>query len=891
MLECFEDALDAGTGGRALSSWSIVGRTLLDLPMSACKAHFDSRRRRPRSQRQKQNTRTEAAALQGSPRFGRRAGPMHTMLQDLRYALRGLLRSPGLAALAILSLALGVGANTTMLGMVNSILWQELPAPSADRLVRLYQAQEGGYNRLSYANFEDIREQAGELFEDVLVHRINTFGLRADGASEVVYGELVSGSYFDTLGIRPATGHLFTAAESDRGAEPVVVISDHLWQRRFGRDPAVLGRSVLLNDQPYTIVGVAEPDFNGTKFALGMDLWVPAAIWARSDEWGEEWRTNRDYNSWLSLARLRPGIRLEAAEEALAPIAQNLVALDPEANRQLRLALFEEIDGAIDPRIAGIPRLVGAMAIAAASIVLLVACANVASLLYARALARQREIGIRFVLGSGRMRLLRQLLSESLLLALLGGALGTLVSLWTTRAYSAFLPALPYRFAIDTRPDSTVLVAAIALSLAAAFVAGVAPAWQASDANPMAAIRESAVATTASRRGRFSLDAVVVCMVALSFVSLVLTGLFVRSLDQVRNVNPGFATGGRLVASFDTGLAGPGASADGYVERLLDEVRTLPGVEGAAVSSLMPLGDRSSSTTLYANDRSYDEDAAGIETWRASVTADYFDVMGAPLHAGRAFGPFDRADSVPVAIVNQHLAERLWPGQNPLGRHLRFDRQPGGPTIEVIGVARDGKYNFLNEAQQPAFYRPFEQRPIAASVLVVEARQDAAALLPTIEKALESVDPRVPILDMRTVESHVSSSVWLFRMGARLAAALGFLALGLSAAGLFGVMTYTVNQRRRELGIRLALGARGRQLMEAVIGRGLRLTAIGVAIGLAVALAIGSVVSSLLFGVGARDPLTFAVVALALGAVAAIATLAPALSASRADPVEVLRDS
>ncbi len=818
---------------------------------------------------------------------------MDGLIKDLAYALRGLRRSPGVAALAIISLALGVGANTAMLGMVNGLIWNPLPVPEPERLTRLFEIKDGEFTTLSYKNFTDIEEQAGDVFEGLLLQRLEIFGLGVDEKTEVAYGELVSPSYFDTLKVQPAVGRTFTAAETEHvGSAPVAVISHDLWRRRFDLDPAVVDGSIHLNGSLFTVIGVADASFNGTKFGLGMDLWVPAPAWASAAGWSESWDQVRGNHSWSALGRLQPGVTQAQGDQRLEPVAARLIEADPEANRGLRLALMNELDGSIHPSVAGIPRLIGMLAIAASALVLLVACANVASMLYARALSRRREIGIRYALGVSRFRLLRQLLSESAVLACLGGALGIGIVSWRFQGLGLFLPSLPYRFAIDPAPDLRVVVIASTVSLLAAVVAGIAPALQASATSPLAAMSSRVDSAISSLRGRRGLSAVVVSMVALSFVSLVLTGLFLRSLNAVGSVNPGFESAHRVVASYDISLAGdPELTAVVHTRRLLETLGREGEVEAAAVSSLMPLGDRSSSSVVYANDRSYDELENGLSAWRASITDGYFDVMGTPLIAGRTFDSRDGADGARVMIVNQTLVSRLWPDGEAVGRRLRYNRNPSERTFEVVGVVEDNKYLFLNEQQLAAIYLPFDQSPRSFAVVIAKTRGNADAFLPSFERILLDATPGVPVLDAKTVESHVSSSMWIFHMGASIAAGLGILALLLSAAGLYGVMAYAVGERKRELAIRSALGAENGQLMTLVFSHGMRLTAIGAGVGLLIALGLGRLLSTVLFGVSPGDPMTLLGVMATLSVVTLVASLAPAISASRANPVETLRDS
>ncbi|MGD8276994.1 MAG: ADOP family duplicated permease [Gemmatimonadota bacterium] len=867
---CFAEqyAAERARGGvRGASVFAL--RALVDAPVSAWRMHGTNR------------------SAPGGAR-GKGIGMVERLWLDLRQALRGLARSPWLTLLAVLSLSLGVGANATMLGMVNGVVWQRLPVPSPDRMVRVFERMQGEARSVSYPNFEGVRDAASDVFAGAFVHTLEGFSLQSGDGAEVVYGEVVSADYFDVLGIEPEMGRWFTRAESgEPGGAELVVLSHHLWATRFASDPGVVGREVRLNDHPFTVVGVAPASFNGTKFGLGMDLWVPIRVWGRLAAWG---MFDDRGSAWLNVvARLRDGVTLAQARARLAAVAAGINA--EEAREQpVDFAVFPESESSASPHAGGLMKVVGWLAIGASLLVLLVACGNVASLLLARSIARRREVGVRVAIGIGRGALAWQLLLESLLLALAGGVLGVGAAFVTSRSLLTYLPALPYRFAIDLAPDARVVVIAAVTALASAVLFGLFPVLDAARTDPVTAIKGGRLAgrRPAALRG---MGAIVVAMVAFSCVSLVLTGLFVRSMGEARKADPGFAVEGRLYAMLDGSLTGDAAfDARAFYRELVARLESMPDVRSAAVASVIPLADHSNNSIVYAADHAYAAGESGLDTWRSAVTPDYFDAMGTTIVRGGGFGPEPRADGVRVALVNEVLADALWPGEDPIGKRIRFSREPTGAGIEVIGVVKAGPYETVGERPRAAMYRPFVQEPHTRSDIVVRTAGDPAAFAARLREAVAAVDPRVPVGRLITSDQHLRSAMWMYRFGAGVGTSLGLLALLLSAAGLYGVMAYSTGRSVRDVGIRMALGARAADVLRGVLFRGLRLAGLGVLLGLLAAAALGSTLSGLLFGVRARDPVTLGAVALTLVVIGCVASLFPAVAASRADPVRVLKE-
>ncbi len=884
IVQCFEDAVVHRRADSRVAAATYVARSFASLPKALLLTIFQSF----------ELTKSDAAERPGMPvqptnrHSAQQETTMSGLMSDFKFAARGLARRPVFAGLALLSLALGIGANASILGMVDAVLWRTLPVPDVEQVVRVFQTDERGHRRLSYANYRLLADQPDTALDGIMAHRLQTFGLGVNDRVSVVHGELVSGTYFDVLQVEAQQGRTFTAAETAHtGAAPVVVLSHDLWVREFDQDPNIVGTIVRLNDHSFQVFGIAEASFNGTKFGLGMDLWVPIWAWADAEQWTEGWNEQASGSSWLAVARLSSDLSLRNAEPAFEPLAARLRDAHPEANRDLRLSLFGEVEGGISPHAAGIPKLIGTLALAGSALVLFVACGNVASLLFAKAIGRRHEMAIRYAMGVRRARLIRQLLVESVLLAMLGGALGLAAAWMTSGVLSTLTPNLPYRFAVDASPDFSVALICALIALSSALVFGLAPALQASAVDPASAL--GSARTLSSRRGQRGLSVVVVCMVAFSLASLVTTGLLLRSLDAVRDVAPGFEPAGRVVAEFDVSLAGdPNLDVPGFFDALRSKVAEWPGVEASAVSSLIPLGDRAASAQLFAHEDGLTYEDKGTESWRASISPGYFAAIGTELTVGRDFGLHDQANGEPVVIVNSELAELLWPKESAIGKLVRFQQSADAQTFRVVGVAANSRYLFLNEPPRPAIFRPLAQSPRGQAVLIANT-QHTAGLLEALPEIFSAIDPRVPVIDGKTMDEHVESSLWMFKLGAKLAGGLGLMALVLSAAGLYGVMAHAVSQRRFEFGVRAALGATQQKLVTMMLSRGLRLSLVGAALGVGIALALGSAMGSVLYGVSSTDPVSMAAGVLALAVVVLLAVLLPSLRAARLDPSTTLK--
>jgi predicted permease len=818
---------------------------------------------------------------------------MNTLLHDLRYALRTMRRSPGFTAIAVLALALGIGANATVFSWMQAFVLRPLPlVREPGQLVVLNTRTPGGYRwSVSYPSFAEWRAEA-RMVDGIAAMSMLQLSLRPDGAAaaQPAWGTLVSANYFDLLGVRPHLGRTFlTSEESAPNGAPVTVLSYGLWQRSFAGDPGIVGKQVLLNNQPFTVVGVAPQSFGGTWVGLAFDLWVPVTMQPALSTGGS--RLDNHAARWLEVvARLKPGVTVAQARAELDAIQQRIGEIYPE-DRGTGVAVrrFDEqgTQQWLRPIFIALLGVTG--------LVLLIACANIANLLLARAATRRREVGIRLALGASRGRLVRQLLTESGLLALLGGAAGVLVALWARPWLGALVPPTPAP--IDTGLfagplDGRVIIFTMAATMLAALVFGLVPALRASGGAPRAsgpALHTSGQTVAYLLRGgggargpaRSRLGGgIVVAQIALTLVALVCSGLFLRSIDALRRVDPGFRDSGHLLlVSTDLHLAGHTRESGGpLLDRLLERVRALPGVMAAAVASEVPLGFSSASSNTVAPEGYSARRDENMAVPFNVVTPAYFATMQAAIVHGREFDDGDRAGSLPVAIVNEAFAERYWPGEAAVGK--RFDVGTG-QMITVVGVAKTGKYEKLDEPPYPFMYFPLAQTYTSALTLHVRVAGDPSALVSTLRSSFESLDPGLPFLQPRTMTENMGAAVLPQRMGALFLSILGTIALALAVVGLYGVMSYVVSQRTRELGIRMALGATQGDVMRGVLGSGARLAALGILIGAAGALAGGRLLASQLFGISPADPLTFAAIAILLAAVALLPTFLPSGRDSR----------
>jgi predicted permease len=821
---------------------------------------------------------------------------MRTFLKDVQFGLRVLWKSKGFTIVAVLTLGLGIGVNAAIFSGVSAFVLRPLSGVGeAERLFFLYEktpdAEGFGSNDLSYPDLLDYSARS-DVFEGLLGHTMTQAAVGEREQSDVVWGEFVTGNFFDVLKVRMQHGRGFLPEEdATPGTHPVVVLSDDLWRKRFGADPDIVGRQVQLNGRPLTVVGIAPPEFTGAKWALGLKFWVPFMSRQYISGGTNNWITNRG-NHWLeTLGRLKPGVTPEQASSALTAVATRLQAEYPTArNKNVRVHLVPEREGRWDD-MAGVVRLSSGLALALVGLVLLVACANVANMMLARSVVRRREIGIRLALGAGRWRVVRQLLTESVLLSLAGGALGLVLSFWMTDALTSFFPKIAYTIALDVSPDGRALVFTLAISLLTGIIFGLAPAFQATRPDLVPVLKGEA--QRAGRARRFSLrNALVVAQVALSLVVLVCAGLFVQSFRQAKSIDPGFATRDAFLVSVNPGLFGyEKEQGRDFYRRLAERVRATPGVEAAGFVDWMPLGDSSSSWgPVYPAEQPVPPPGEGMDSHAETVSPGYFKAMRIQLVEGRDFDERDREGLKPEAIViNETLARRLWPGEaSVVGKRLAIGRDEAD-LMEVVGVVRDSKVRTLGEVPRNLLYVSVDQTYRGGLNLVVRAPGGGEGVVAGVRQAVKEIDGRMSLYNVRTIEQHLTWAFWAQNMAASLATAFGLLALVLAAVGLYGVVAYTVARRTHEIGIRVALGAQSRDILRIVLGQGMALTLVGLVAGLVGAFALARLLSSLLYGISPGDPATYILVALLLAIVALLACLVPARRATKVDPMVALR--
>jgi putative ABC transport system permease protein len=819
---------------------------------------------------------------------------MSALLQDLRFAVRTMRRTPLITGVAVLTLALGIGLNGVMFGIVNSILWKPWPVQEPDRLAILHarpraDGPDAGYFDFSYADYRDFHREATGVFEDLIAYYPLPLSFSGGEVNERIWGEIVSPNYFQVLGVKPAAGRTFLPESQGDGGALAVVLSHAFWERRFGSDPTVLGRAVKLNGRVFTVSGVAPPDFHGIYYyGWRPALWISAGAYDQVLPADTGPLDRRGATTFRIAGRLRPGATIAQASTVVRAVGRELEHSYPETNGGSDAVVLSTRDTRPEPGISRIMTFAGALFLALAGLVLLVACANVASLLLARANARRREIAVRLSLGASGRRLMRQLLTESILLALLGGLAGLLLALWAGEVLSSVL-RLPtdIPFVFDVALDLRAIAFISAVTGAAALVFGVTPARMASSPRLTSALRNDDTLAWRGRRFRTG-DLLVVGQIAVTCVLLVLAGLGVRSLARVADVDPGFSTDDRLVASVSPALQGYDADrGTSFYRRLLDQLQALPGVRSATLVQYVPLDFSASGGGAYVGGESQDEVPSVF--W-AVVGPSYFETLGTPLHEGRAFTiDDDRPDARRVAVVSETLARRFWPEARAIGRTLRLG-SADAPPVEVVGVAADVKVRTLTESPQPLVYLPLGQNYRSSATLVIHSAGDALALAPAVRGVVRALDPEMPLSDVKTLEALVRGrGLFTVRFAAVTVMCVGALALVLAVVGLYGVTSYAVTRRVRDIGIRMALGAGRQRLLRGVLGDGLRLAVAGVLLGIMGALAVARLASALLFGVSPADPLTFTSIAILLISVALLASFAPARRATRVDPVRVLR--
>jgi predicted permease len=817
-------------------------------------------------------------------------------MNDLKFAFRQLVKNPGFTAVAVLTLALGIGANTAIFSVVDQLLVRPLPVPQPDRLALLGQLNDrGGADfHFNYPLFRDY--QTGNLvFENLSATAPMSVGVGTSGTTERRQALLVSGSYFAMLGVNAALGRTFAP---DEGVEiddaAVVVLSHGLWQRSFGADPQVIGRTVRINAKPFTVIGVTPREFTGTTRTGSPELYVPIASYGQltAHRPGGVHPLQQRYFTWtMIMGRLKDGVSREQAQAAMNLLAQQIHAETP-ANTSTNLGVLPGALGFTDElRPARLPL---SLLLGTAALVLLIACANLANLQLARATSRLRDFAIRLALGANRRRLIRELLTESLLLSLIGGAVGLAVAVGLVEWLERFRPTNT-NIALSNGLDLRVLLFAFGASVFTGMMFGLAPAWRASRPRVVPELKGGA-GTTTERSGRWTLrQALVVTQVALSLLVLVSAGLCVRSLQKLQAIDPAFEPSQLALMSFDLELNDyqqPQARA--FYEQLLERVRTLPGIEAASLSANTPLSGRSWGMSVERVE-GFERAPDAPPPWGElnMVSPGYFGTLGIPLLRGREFNATDAAGGPPVVIVNDAFAQRYFAGADPVGKHV-YQHVPegdpsGGLPTEIIGMVQTTRSGQLTDSPRPAMFFSVTQKPELALTLAVRTGVDSGATITQLRGVVKSLDANVPVFDVRTLAQQKNSSLSMQRMAATLLSGFGALALLLAALGIYGVLAYSVGRRTREIGVRMALGAQLADVLRLVMRQGMSMVILGLVLGLAGALVVTRLLRSFLFEIQPFDPLTFGVVVALLSVAAAVACWLPARRAARVDPMVALR--
>jgi putative ABC transport system permease protein len=815
---------------------------------------------------------------------------METLLKDARYGLRMLIRSPGFTVVALLSLALGIGANTAIFSMISAFLFAPLPVEQPSQLVSIFtvDVKNPGPMPTSHLNYIDYRDK-NEAFTDILAYTFAGLSYSTPGGeSKNLTAQVVSGNYFDVLGIKPQHGRTFLPEEDKTpGSHPVVVLSHAAWQRDFGGDPSIIGKTISLNRNDFTVVGVAQKDFQGTDIGGGPDLWVPMMMHAVVQP-GFDWYDTRRGLFLAMIGRLKPGFSTPQAQASMSALGSQLEQEYRKDNEGRNVTLVPLLTARKDPTGDGEVGKIFYALMGVAAIVLLIACANVTNLLLARATKRKREIAIRLALGASRARLIKQLITESLLLSLAGGTIGLFVALWLKDVLRSLVPFGdgPNQQAVSI--DPRVLVFALVVSVVSGLLFGLAPALQASRPDLVPTLKGDITMREASHRLRPNLrKALVVVQVGLSLCALITAGLFVRSLQKAQSVNPGFDPKNVVLMAFNLGREGYTEPQGRNFHRLLIErLSAVPGVVKATIARDRPFGG-GFQRSVFIEGQEPPPGGRGVLVQTNNIGIGFFETLGIPLLRGRDFNENDNPQAPKAMIINEAMANRFWPNLDPVGKRLKLFGDEN--FREVVGLVADSKYNSLTEPRRAFMYIPLEQEYVPQINVHVRTSADAKGLIAALRNEVRQLDSSLPVLNVQTLTERIENSLGEERSQATLHASGGILALILAAIGLYGVMSYSVAQRTREIGIRMALGAGRGNVMGLVLRQGVTLVSAGVVLGLGAAFWITRYVASLLFGISAIDPITFGGTSALLIVVALLASYVPARRATKVDPIIALR--
>jgi predicted permease len=820
---------------------------------------------------------------------------MGTLFQDIRYGLRMLIKNPAMTLVAAMTLALGIGANTTIFSAVNGLMLRPLPVANADRLV-VFSGQAHGapnpFGQFPFADFQDIRSQA-DGFSDVVGYTLSLAGMESDGKVEPVIYSYVSASYFQSLGLKPALGRLIYGAETEkRGTENVVVLGYDYWEKRFGGDASIVGRQVKMNNHSVTVIGVTPEGFHGTYSLVDMQAYLPfgmRTLWITGSK--EEYWTKRSDGDVKLLGILKPGVSRQQAQVSANVVAQRLNKEFPETHKGITYHLYPERLARPEPDPSNGLLIVGVLFMVLAGMVLLLACSNVANIVLVRATAREREMAVRTALGAARGRIVRQLLTESLLLAAVGAVLGTLVGVWATHLISSIrleVANIPIRF--DFSFDWRVFSFGLALALMTGLLVGLAPAWRSARSDFNQVLHEGSRGILGSGKSKMR-SVLVVAQVAASLVLLVVAGLFVRSSQNAEHTYLGFDPQNVLNVTMETRTIGfDQTRTEQFFRDVKDQVRVLPGVESASLAATIPMGYSNAGSHVFAEGQTQASKEAAPSALYNVVDPAYFTTMRVPLLRGRALTEQDTGKTPRVAVINEAMANKLWPGQDALGKRFS-DAATTGPFIEVVGIAKQGKYIDPVDTTALFYYEPLAQNFRSFVTLQMRTSSAPEALIPEVEQQIRSLAPGLPLTDVQTMEQSLggANGFFLYRMGSRFTVVLGLLGLVLALVGVYSVISYAAAQKTHEIGVRMALGADRGDIMKMVLRQGFVLIGAGLVSGVALAFLVARGIGSLLVGVSPSDPVTLISVALLLAAVGLVASYIPARRAMNIEPLRALK--
>ncbi len=814
------------------------------------------------------------------------------MIGDIRYAVRMLLKSPAFLIVAFLAIALAIGVNTTIFGVVNTLLLRPLPVGHSEELVQIYtQDARNGRASNSYLNYRDFAEE-NTVFSGISAYQFVPLGFANGTETTNIFAQTVSGNYFSLLQVTPILGRGFSPEEdSTPNAYPVTVLSHRFW-KKIGGDEDIIGKTVTLNGRKFTVIGVASANFCGVDVGVAPDLWVPMAMRAWVTPGTQDWYENRRALMLNLIARLKPNVTLSEAEAQMKTVARQLRDAYPEFNEDRTVALVS-LEAAKTQSFAGpgnenAIQNVSVLLLVAAGSILLIACANVANLLLARATTRQREMAVRLALGAGRGRILRQLLTESVLLALLGGIGGVILAYWLGDVLLALLPATPLPLALDPSPDLRVLSYAFLLALISGVIFGLAPAFQMARWDLTQGLRERA-STGAGGSSRWNArNILVVAQIAVSLLLLIGSGLFLKAFHKAQAINPGFRTKDLGLMTIDLNLAGYNSARSLQTVRdVLEQLRRNPQVLGADAGEWVPLGFGGVGKTIFVEGRDSASELNRRFANVGAITPSYFETLGISFLKGRKFTEADmKKGSAHVAIINEAMARQLWPGEDAIGKRFRFFQSD---ALEIVGLTKDVKASSIGETPTAMVYLPLTEAPKGAITIFIHTASAPQSILAEARRIVRNMDTQIPISYEKTIAEHMAFALWPSWMGAVLLGAFGLLALVLASMGVYGVMAYSVSQRTRELGIRIALGAQASQVVRLVLRQGMGIAVVGLFIGLLAAFMATRLLVALLYGVNPNDPLVFSGVTVLLALAAYAACYFPARRVVKINPVIALR--